>query len=241
MNIIARKSSLYTTVSFLNQVFQNDYIDGAFFEVVRTKDDQIVIFNPIYNNDVTIQTIQNSTFAQIQSEEVVTLRNALSYFVGTNKKVIIDVIPLLHPPLTDENAKTIASQNQAYISNVSDIIKSVGPLHAYIASIDQKLIFHMQKEMNGTRIGLIFYPDNLNYVDVDFYVFGLEAFNISIITQQIEKGKEVMILVKDCNDLSIMLNHTLENNIHTKDIEGIKNLSFVNNYPLIFQQLFTDI
>lgn len=238
MKILANKSNLYNTAQFLNQIYQKDFIDGAVFSVIMTKDNQIVVFNAVSNNQTIINTLQNKTYAQIQAEDVMTLDSVLSYLKGISKKIVLSLIPLAQPLSATNTLKEIARRNEIYIENVKKVIDKHPDLELYLASVSNKLTYHMKKHITDRKLGLILYPESTGYEDLDFYIFSSILYDADIFLQQLNRNKELMIYVFSCEDITRMYDFYFNKNVDPREKRVFEQIYYITEAPEILHQLF---
>ena len=76
--------------------------------------------------------------------------------------------------------------------------------------------------------GVVLSEDSGSYIDVDFYIFIPSMLNEKIMAEQLSIGKEVMIIMEDADDISIVISF-LENNRNNKE-----NYQYITNHAKIF-------
>lgn len=240
MKILANKNNLYNSTQFLNRLYTKDYIDGAVFNLLMTKDGTIIIFNWVSSNDSNLANAQTKTFAQIQAEDVMTLEEALSYLKDTPKKIILNVIPNI-PTFYTADVNSLEKdriQNETYIKKIASIIKMYPQLDIYLASISNKLVYHMKKHITERKIGLVIYSEGIGYEDVDFYVFNSILYDIKTFVEQIKRKKEIMLYVSSSDDLNTIYQSVQNDALTPSQIEMSQSIYFITSYPELLHKLF---
>lgn len=240
MNIIAHKTSFYNAAKFLNMVSKDSNITGAMFEITITKDNEIIVFYPLTNNEIFIKNVQLSTYAQIQTEETITLDSLLAYFQAIGKVLYLNIIPVLTSTLSEDTAEEMRKKNQMYIMKIKETLKKYPDVTIHLISEDQKILYHVQKNIDICKIGLVLSQQDLSYLDVDIYVFNSEMYNKSLIKEQLNRKKEVMLYINNADDMSIVYDYYLANKGTEHCMTTVKSLSLIANYPNLLGALLTD-
>lgn len=240
MNIIAHKTSFYNAAKFLNMVSTNSNITGAMFDVTFTKDNEIIVFYPFTNNELLIKNVQLSTYSQIQTEETITLDSLLTYFRSIGKELYLNIIPILTCTLAADTAEEMAKRNQAYIIKIKEALKRYPSVPTHLVSKDQKVLYHVQENINACKVGLVLSQQDLSYLDVDIYIFNSEMYNKSLIEEQLKRKKQVMLYINDANDMSIVYDYYLDKKGTPHCINSVEGLSLIANYPDLLGALLTD-
>jgi len=239
MKIIAHRNIKYNYDDFITSTVNNPIIMGVTFDILMTKDQKILIYTPDSNYIKEIDSIQSNTYQNLKKYDVITLEEVLTKFINTNQKIILNLLPLVSSSLTDDNIQSVNELNVKYIDTVNSIINKFPNLEFYLCSgYDNLLYILMQRNINA-KIGLIISNFSMSYLDVDFYVFTVNALDEKIINQQLSFNKEVMIYILNCDDMN-----TIIKTIAKQDKTGMFNMTllndvyFINNYPEIFWKLF---
>ncbi len=238
MKIIANKNNLYNSTHFLNRLHSEDYINGAVFNVFMIKDGTIIIFNEVSSNNSNLTNLQAKTYAQIQAEDIMTLDDALFYINGIQKKVILNLIPVVQSLPIHQAMEEYQRKNEIYIKSVNDIIQKYPSLDIYVASISNKLIYHMKNHMKDRKLGLVVSPENMGYEDLDFYIFTSILYDIKVCLEQSERKKEIMIYVSSSNDLNTIYQSLQNNPLNSTQTEILDEMYFITYYPELLFKLF---
>lgn len=241
MNLIAHIENMYNTKEFENLIFHNENIDGLSLDLTMTKDFKIIIYAISENNQHKIITLETSSLKEIKDFKIYELDTVLSYLQQRNyqKKVFFHFIPLSHVPITDDTITSIKKQNYMYIKNTADIVKNYPMLNMYFSSMDYNLIYYMKELIKDFKIGVRLSYNNLSYINVDFYEFPSNMLDFKLINQQLNLGKEVSIIVRNENDLSLLLK-AFKNTDNGLANQLFPQIIFNSNYPEIFYLTFRE-
>jgi len=235
MSIIARRSNLINVANFLELIHKKEFIDGLNIDVTITKDKQLIIFVPtIMGGTLSIETIQSSNYCDLGDSGIYSLEVFFTNFIGWKKKILLNIIPLINPPLSEETASYISKRNSEYIDLLTKIISNYPSLKIYLSSVNYRLVDLMEKSLSHFKIGLAVSPENQTYLDVDYYILPPSMLDGKIMKQQIDLGKEMMILVMDGNQMSIVFQYFITD----KTEEIFKQLIFICSYPEMFNSAF---
>ena len=125
MELIIQKSIKYSVNDFFNKIIHLDYIDGIALNIFKTKDNVLITFNLINNQESLLQNIYNSTYDNLQNLEVVKLETVINYLESINysKKVYLNLVPFRQLQLTEEQNKVLMLEYEKYANNLADILK----------------------------------------------------------------------------------------------------------------------
>ncbi len=227
MKILAHKSNLYNNKNFIESVNKLEGLTGVMLDIVMTKDKKILVFSPVTTNKITINTIQNNNLSELTYYDILTLDDALTMLSNFKRKIIINLLPL-NEALLIEDYQKIISNNLSYIEEVKKIIDKFPDLNIYICSSSYNLLYQVIRVFKSRKKGVVLNEDSGSYIDVDFYIFIPSMLNEKIMAEQLSIGKEVMIIMEDADDISIVLKF-LENNKENKE-----NYQYITNHAKIF-------
>lgn len=108
------------------------------------------------------------------------------------------------------------------------ILDTTPNLTYYISSNNYNIIYYLKQTTLKYKIGVLLNPNELNYIDVDFYIFPTEMLNYSIIKQQLDIKKEVMIISYNNKDI-ITINNFFKSISNTNLPLIINNLYLITN------------
>ena len=227
MMIIAHKSNLYNNKNFVESVNQLEGLAGIMLDVVMTKDKQVLVFSRVTTNKITINTIQNNNLNEISYYDILTLEDALTMLEGFKGKIIINLLPL-NEALLIEDYQKVVDNNLRYTEVVKTITDKFVHANIYICSSSYNLLYQIIRVFPNDKHGVILDENSGSYIDVDFYIFVPNMLDERIMSEQLSLKKEVMIMMEDCDDLSIVLSF-LEDNRNNKE-----NYQYITNHAKIF-------
>lgn len=235
MQIISYKNNITSFINFFNNVIKNDYIDGLSVPIIKTRDDEIIVFDDNMGTGTKTEILQNSTINDLQETTIFTLENmltALTNINGFNKRIILNVYPLMLPILSNETIQYVNNQNMLYIKMIKEIIDEYPNLNISLSSVNTNLLQEMKRRIINHNLGLIVDVDNPIYLDVDFYILKPIMLDEVIINQELDRGHEVIISVTSGDDLSLTYIFFKENKNKVRD-EILLKLTFMTGYPQV--------
>ena len=234
MMIIAHKSNLYNNKNFIEAVNNLEGLTGVMLDIVMTKDKKVLVFSKVTTNKITINTIQNNNLSELQYYDILSLDDALMMLKNFKGKIIINLLPLNEALLIDDYQKVVAD-NLNYTEEVKKIIDRYLYLNIYICSSSYNLLYQITKIFINNQKGVILDENSGSYIDVDFYIFIPSMLNEKIMREQLSLNKEVMIIMEDADDITIVLEF-LEDNMTNKD-----NYQYITNHAKIFYNIMRNI
>ena len=235
MKIISYKNNITNFITFFNSVINTDYIDGLCVPIIKTRDNQIVIFDDNVGDGTSTEILQNSTINDLQKTTIFTLEHmltALTNVKGFNKRIILKVYSLVLPILSNETIQYINNQNRIYIQTIKTIIDKYPNLNISLTSINTNLLQEMKRNITNHQLGLIVDQANPIYISADFYVLKPILLDEVILKQELDAGREIMIFITTGDDLSITYYFFKENPSPLKD-EILLKLTFMTGYPRV--------
>ena len=183
MNIIAQKSNNLNTSSFIDDSLTKDYIDAMSFNVTYTRDNNIVVFSENSVGIAITNTINDSTLKELQGYEIILLDTLLKDLNGRGMKkdIYLNLAPTNQGALSDENIKNIAKMSDTYVDAVMEIIQKYPGLSIHVHSVSRSLITKLKEKTADLEIGFSFAGNDLNFIDVDYYVLVSNTRNDNII------------------------------------------------------------
>lgn len=241
MKIIAQKNNNLNTSDFLSNSLSKDYIDGMSFNVTYTKDNKIIVFNTDSAKVAVTNTINNSTLEQLQEYEIILLDDLLkSLSKKTIKKdIYINLSPTNQGILSDENISEIAKKTNDYIDALKTVIDSYRNLNIKLHSVNRGLITNVKKKIPGFEVGFIFTGEDLNYIDVDYYVLISSTQNDAIIDILLKKQKKVILYISSDYYLSYFYEHYLGEKSTPYLQKVFAQLGILTNYPEVIYKVFS--
>lgn len=238
MKIITYKNNLITYEDFLNNAKNSFYIDGLIIPIIMTKDKEIVVFDDQITGTSKTEIIQNNTFKELQSSTIIKLDDFLEKIQKFNKRIIINIYPLYQIILNNETIQYVNEQNKEYINLINEIINKHQNLDLSFCTYNHPLLQLVKRIITNKKKGLIVIQEDLNYLDVDFYIISPTMLDAIIIAQELKKGKEIMISSFSNNDFAIINEYFIKYPTPLKN-QIFNKLTFVSAYPDLFYQLFT--
>ena len=238
MKIITYKNNLITYENFLKKAQESNYIDGLIIPITMTKDMEIVVFDDQITGTQRTEILQNNTFNELQNSAIIKLEDFLNKISNFSKRIIINAYPLYQVILSNETIQYINEQNINYVNKINNIIKKFPNLKISLCTFSQPLLQFIKRIIPTKKKGLIIIQDDLNYMDVDFYIIAPIMLDAIIINEQLQKGKEIMISSFSSNDLAIIDDYFNNKPNNIKNILFNK-LTFISAFPDIFYRLFT--
>ncbi len=240
MKIIAQKSAAMNSEDFFNNALSKNYIDGINLNVALTSDNKIVVFNNTSTEQAIINTIDNSTLDQLGNYDIITLEETLDQLnqKQSTKEIYINVIPFKTGILTDETIEKVINKMNQYIDNLKTIIEKHSNLPIHVHSINRNLVSMMKNKIKNIPVGFVIYTGDLNFIDVNYYVFTMNVYDEAIIDQLLQKNKGIILYINSDYYLSIVYQGFIQeqqNEVVTKLIDQI---SIISNYPEIIYKLF---
>ncbi len=241
LRIIVQKSNIQNTNDFINDALNQSYIDSLGFNITYTLDNKIVIFNSNTLDIATTNTINHSTFEQLQNYEISLLTDMLGKINAhpIRKDIYINLIPSDPGIIDDSNIQSVTDQMNKYINNVKTIIEQYPSLNFNLHSANRSLVTLLKQEIKTARIGFVFTGNDLSFIDVSYYVLTPNSQNDAIIDTLLEANKEVIIYISSDYSMSYLYEHYLGEKSTPHLQEVISKLAFMTNYPEMTYQLFS--
>lgn len=243
LRILANKTNLYNNTEFLQKTSKPmQYLDGVGFNIAITKDNKFVVFSPISDNQTTIQTITNKNLQELKYLDLLTLDDALKFYQRKNSKlkIFLNLIPSKIPITSEEGLEALKNINENYASNLLKLLTPYTSLNLYLGSSNISLINILKTQKIVWKLGVVLYGGNMNYIDVDFYVFGTGLLSGEIFKQQLDLKKEVMLYIGTADDLSRTYEFFRGETSTALANEIFDQILFLNDYPELFFKLFQD-
>lgn len=240
MKLIVQKNSKYVLSNFFSKIIHYDYLDGIALNVVKTKDNVLVVINLSSTQASYIKTVYSNEFVNLKGFEMVPLNEVIKYLKRINykKKVFLDIIPYQPIQLTEEQNKLLLEEYREYARNLKEMIGSNSDLDIYIHSISRTLIDFIRREEIDAKFGFAIVGFDLNYIDVDYYVFTVEMLNFPLMKQQLEASKEIMVYTGTEYELSYLYD-IFRGDLRTPLTEEIfKSIYIMGDYPEILKETF---
>ena len=240
MKIIAQQTNSLNTYDFRNNVIQKDYIDGMTLNVALTQDNKILIYNVSTNNDSIVNTIENSTLIELNNYELELLDDALKDLSLRNmtKNIYISLAPFRIGVLSDENIKEMSKRMNLYVDKVNEIITKYPDLKIHIHSINKSLIIIMKQKIKSNPIGSVIYNRDADFIDVDYYVIMMSAFDDAIIDLLLREEKQVLLFINSDYYISYVYEHYIAENSTPYLAQVFTKIKIITNFPEISNKVF---
>lgn len=242
MKIISQQTDAMNTYDFWNNAIDKNYIDAISLNIAFTKDNQILTYTITVNNDATINTIENSTLIELKNYELELFEDTLKSLnlKKFSKYIYINIAPFRTGPITDENIQEITERMNLYIDKIKEIIDKYPNLKIHLHSISRVLVTMIQQKIKNHRIGFVIHEQDLNFIDVDYYVITMNAFNDTIIDLLVKENKEVILYIHSDYYISFVYNHYLSEKSTAHLQEVFQKINILTNYPEIIQKVFNE-
>ena len=242
MNLIIQKSIKYNIQDFFNTVINLDFVDGISLNVGVTKDDKIVIFNLSSGNDELVKSIYSNTYNELKNLEMIMLDDVLSYLSKINYKgrVMLNIIPLEHKCITEDETKALMEKIKLFLNNLENILKDKTNLDMFIHSTSRNLVTLLKNKGLKIKIGFAVTTTDLNYIDVEYYVFAYEMINLILIKQEIDLKKEVFLYLGSAYEISSIYDYLRGDKATDLAKELYNELNLMGDYPELMKKTFLD-
>lgn len=241
MKIIAQQTDALNTYDFWNNVINKDYIDAIGLNVALTRDNKILTYNITANSEATTNTIENSTLVELQNYELELLEETLKSLNERKlqKDIYINIAPFRTGPLTQENIQILTERMNLYINTIKEIIDKYPHLKIHLHSINRSLVTILKEKIKNHRIGFVISNRDLNFIDVDYYIMTMNAFNDTIIDLLLKAKKEVILYVHSEYYISFIYEHYRSEKSTPYLQQTFNQLGILTNYPEIINKVFT--
>lgn len=239
MKILAQKNTKYTLSEFFSNVINYDYVSGIVLNVVKTSDNVLVVINLSSGEESYVKTVYSNEFLNLKRFEMAPLKEVINYLKRINykRKVTLNIIPYLPIQLTEEQNKMLFLEYQEYARNLKKIINNSN-LDMYIHSVSRSLIELIKKENLKSKLGFAIVGFDLNYIDVDYYVFTVEMLNFPLMKQQLDNSKEIMVYMGTDYEISYLYDIFKGNKRTDLTKEIANNIYLIGNYPEVLNKTF---
>lgn len=242
MRIIAQQTDALNTYEFWDNVASNDFIDGMSLNIAFTYDNQILTYNLDVNNEASINTIESSNLNQLTNYDLqpfdVTMKNLNERNIG--KDIYINIAPFRTGPLTEKNIENDTKRMNLYVDKIKEIIDKYPNLKIHLHSINRSILSILQQKIKNHRIGYVITNRDLTFVDVDYYVMTMNAFNDTIIDLLLKENKEVILYISSDYYISYIYQH-YRGEKSTAYLQQVFNqLGIMTNYPEIIHRVFAE-
>jgi len=119
-----------------------------------------------------------------------------------------------------------------------EILKNYSYMDLYLCSANEKAVYFLKQYATFTKIGIVIVDGSFSYQDVDFYVFLPNFLDENIFTEQLNRGKEIMVSITTSSNLNTVWRSFAGKNKNDKLNRIFDEIYFINDYPEIFYNLF---
>lgn len=238
MKIFSLKNNQYNNSSFIETVYNNPYVEGLVLDIIMTKDNKIIVFPEATTTEIGLESVQKKTLKEIKDSEIELLETYLKQLINFKKRVILNIIPMEQPILTDYTAETIYKQNNFYIDQILEIVTRYKECVVSMMSISSALLTILKSKKMDYKLGWVIVTENTNYIDLDMYIFASSMLDNAVLMQQIDNKKEIMVYAVDGYSINNVLNF-----FRSKEKSSIKKKIFneiciITYYPDIFTNTY---
>lgn len=241
MRIIAGQTDALNTYDFWNNVIAKDYIDAMALNIALTRDNRVLTYNISTNIDANINTIENSNLDELENYELELFEDTLKSLNERNlkKDIYVNIAPFRTGPLTQENIQATAARINLYIDKVKESIDRYPNLKIHLHSINRSIVTILKEKIKDHRIGFVISNRDLNFIDVNYYVMTMNAFNDTIIDLLLREKKEVILYIHSDYYISFLYNHYIGEKSTPHLRQTFNQLGIMTNYPEIINRVFT--
>ena len=130
--------------------------------------------------------------------------------------------------------------NDGSPDNSQEIIDKYPNLKIHLHSISRVLVTIIQQKIKNHRIGFVIHEQDLNFIDVDYYVMTMNAFNDTIIDLLLKENKEIILYIHSDYYISFVYNHYLSEKSTAHLQEVFQKINILTNYPEIIHKVFIE-
>ncbi len=228
MKIVASKNNLFNMDEFLSSNHSRDYVHGLFVNIVKTKDDELLIFDFVDDNFKDLLSMEEKSLQELYPKSIVFLEQFLNQVQSYEIKKDLYLNLLLNFNVIDPQ------EIENYIANLLVILRQYPDFSFHLCSRHQPLLTHLKNYDLNYPLGFI--VSSGNYIDVDFYIFSIVYLNAKILLEQHERNKKLMIHLESWDDLDFVDNFFEE----AKELPSslVNQVHVIGTYPeIIYRSL----
>jgi len=240
MRIIAQQTDALNTYDFWNNVIEKDYIDSMAINIALTKDNRVVTYNIYTNIDANINTIENSSLDDLGNYEIELFEDTLKNLNSKNlqKDININIAPFRTGQLTEENIQATSKRINLYIDKIKESIDKYPNLKVHLHTVNRSIATVLKDKIKNHRIGFVISNRDLNFIDVNYYVMTMNAFNDTITDLLLRENKEVILYVNSDYYISFIYDHYMGEKSTPHLQQVFKQLGLLTNYPEVINKVF---
>ncbi len=238
MKIFSLKNNQYNNSSFIETVYNDKNVEGLVLDIIMTLDHKIIVFPESTSTSVGLESVQKKTLKEIKDSEIELLETYLKQLTNFKKRIILNIIPMEQPILTDYTAESIYKQNCFYIDQILEIVTRYKECVVSMMSISTSLLNILKSKKLDYKLGWVIATENTNYIDLDMYIFASSVLDNAVLMQQIDHNKEIMVYAVDGYSINNVLNF-----FKSREKSSIKKKIFseifvITYYPDIFTNTY---
>lgn len=240
MRVIAQQTDALNTYDFWNNVIEKDYIYAMALNVAFTRDNRVLTYNISASIDASINTIENSNLDELGNYELELFEDTLKNLNDRNlqKDIYVNIAPFRTGPLTEENIQETSERMNLYVDKIKESIDRYPNLKIHLHSINRSITTILKEKINDHRIGFIISNRDLNFIDVDYYVMTMNAFNDTIIDLLLRENKEVILYLHNDYYISFVYEHYMGEKSTPHLQQVFEQLKILTNYPEVINRVF---
>jgi len=164
--------------SFVKQVVTTPYIDGLTVSIAKY-DGYIMVMEPG------------------TKRPIMPIQRFLSSYSFEKKDIVLHVIC----------KESIFFDSLTFATALMPILEKFPQLNFYVYSSENSFVNTLKRFTNRIPIGKFVVKNNMDYADVDFYVFNPESYRASIIRSLLRKHRGVMLVTSSIEEEKEMMDH----------------------------------
>jgi len=238
MKIFSLKNNSYNNYGFIETVYNNKNVEGLVLDIIMTKDHKIIVFPQATTTSIGLESVQKKTLKEIKDSEIELLETYLKQLTNFKKRIILNIIPMEQPILTDYTAETIFKQNDFYINQILDIVTKYKECVVSMMSVSPSLLKILKSKKLNYKLGWVIVSENTNYIDTDMYIFASAMLDNAVLMQQIDNKKEIMVYAVDGYSINNVLNFFKSKEKSTIKKKIFNEIAIITYYPDIFTNTY---
>ena len=240
MKIIAQQTDALNTYDFWDNVIEKDYIDAMALNIALTKDNRVVTYNIYTNIDANINTIETSNLNELDNYELELFEDTLKSLSDRNlqKDIYVNIAPFRTGQLTEENIQATSRRINLYVEKIKESIDKYPNLKIHLHTINRSIATILKDKIRNHKIGFVITNRDLNFIDVDYYIMTMNAFNDTIIDLLLNEKKEVILYIRSDYYISFIYEHYMSEKSTPHLQQVFKQLGILTNYPEVINRVF---
>ena len=237
MEIIVQKTSYYNTERFFEEAILEPYVSGVAFNLIFSKNHDILIFSPNSSDSVGIMNLKDIN-SMADTNFILDLKDALDRIRKSGKrlKVLLNLIPISYDIIDDASFQELAKLSLEYMQELKKIIDEYPDLDISLHSISRNLLV-VADSIFSHSLGFFLYGADLNLMDVDYYVFTTNMIDDTIFEQELARDKGIYLQLIGSTDLALVVNHYDSKYSTALSQKVLPHLGFIVNQPNLIYRL----